>query len=316
MTRSARSQRRRAAAAGLLEHVEVLAGHQLGPHRVEHRPGRAGPSALEAAAWRTARRSRPGRGHRAGSPPRRRSGSRVAGPAALLVQRREPPVHGGPAAAGVATVHHVVVDQAAAWQQLQRRPRRSTISRAVGARRRRASPSSRRPGAAACRRERSSRTPSSRHAHLGTDLLQPRLLPGQVVIDAFCSRAPQVLGVQRVAGAAQVEARATTAGSASGLDGTVSTPLRVSARPVHGSGGCAGSRHRAPTLGAMASAPGSVRVAAAAPSRRCTRASASCSPAGPRRTPSSSSRPRPTRARRRCGRRSAGWSRCGRRSCR
>ena len=137
----------------LLEQVEVLPGHQLGAHLVEHRPGRGAaprPGSPQPASSSSAQAR-----HRSPSriAPPAPNASAVAAPAAAAVQRREPAVRRGRPRRVSRAVHDVVVDQRAGVQQLERRRRRRRCRSPSGTARRRASPSSRSRAAAACPRQ-------------------------------------------------------------------------------------------------------------------------------------------------------------------
>ncbi len=167
---------------GLLEHVEVLPGHELGAHLVEDPLARGrGPPAARPLPVKQLVAPRPGTGRR-----QDRAGQAeplaVAGPAAAPVQGGEAPVDRRRAAPGVGVVHDVVVDQGGGLEELQRGGRRDDRL-AVGRRRRRASPSSRRPGAAACRPRSSSATYSTSGPQSGLTSSRTSRLARQEVVD-------------------------------------------------------------------------------------------------------------------------------------
>ena len=159
----------RVAAGGLLEHVEVLPAHQLGPHPVEDRPAAPQEPARQPGAP-AARRSRPGTGRRAGGRPRAPNASASPCHPAPAVQRGEPPVRGRHARAGCRDPSITSSwTSAAAWKSSSASRRRDD-RRGGPRRRRRASPSSRTPAAAVCRRpagQRRRRPAERRSALLG-----------------------------------------------------------------------------------------------------------------------------------------------------
>ena len=109
----------RSAAARLLEQVEELAGHDLGPHAVvDHlRPGQG----LGAEARPVQDLVGPGQAQVAEQDRRPLPEPvGVPAPARRAVHAREASVGRCPTAAQVGVVHHVVVDQGARLQQLQR----------------------------------------------------------------------------------------------------------------------------------------------------------------------------------------------------
>ena len=213
----------------------------------------------------------------------------------------------GMPAPGVGVVHHVVVDQRAAWRNSSAAAARHDLRRrrrTAGAAPAPVAEGRAQPLAAAQQVGDASATASQ----AGRPRLSRRGLPVEEV--ASCARprrAPTVAGIQRVrevevrTGRRAVWSTHRAAQPERARDAALTLRCRGGERWWMQSGRPDSGRRLLPDRGHRHA--------------RSSRSSAARRPSG-RRSRSSSSRPRTTRAERRCGRRSGGWSRCTRRSCR